>query len=83
MNLSMMKEREPWVAWRVGDDEARVQVNRPDLARAFAKVKTVSPAGYSVCGNFMKLFHVKESVPWVDAWMKKCIHDMSVKIELN
>ena len=27
-------------AWRVSEDEVRVQINRPDQARAFAKVKT-------------------------------------------
>jgi len=67
---AIAKKRPDWSAWRTSDDEVRVQVNRPDLAKAFAKVKGVWPSGYSVAGNFVKLFHVKKSVPWVDAWMK-------------
>jgi hypothetical protein len=62
-------KRKDWSAWRVADDEVRVQVNRPDMAKAFAKLKGVGLAGYSVAGNYMKLFRLKQSVPWVDAWM--------------
>jgi hypothetical protein len=65
------KKRADWSAWRVSDDEVRVQINRPDMARAFAKVKSAWLAGYSVAGNYMKLFHVKQPVPWVEAWMKE------------
>jgi hypothetical protein len=64
------KKRADWSAWRVSDDEVRVQINRPDMARAFAKVKTTWLAGYSVAGNFIKIFHIRQPVPWVDAWMK-------------
>ena len=67
------KKRLDWSAWRISDDEVRVQINRPDLARAFAKVKSVWPAGHSVAGNFLKLFHVKQPVPWVAAWMKNFV----------
>jgi hypothetical protein len=65
------KKRADWSAWRVSEDEVRVQINRPDMARAFAKVKSAWLAGYSVAGNYMKLFHVKQPVPWVEAWMKE------------
>ncbi len=68
---SAPKKREDVYAWRVNDDEVRVQINQPDVARAFAKVNGVWPAGYSVAGNFMRIFHVKKSVPWVEAWMKE------------
>jgi len=44
------KKRADWSAWRVNDEEIRVQVNRPDLARAFAKVKAARLAGYSDLG---------------------------------
>jgi hypothetical protein len=64
-------KRKDWSAWRVADDEVRVQVNNPDIARAFAKVKGVRLAGYSVTGNYLKLFHVKQSVPWIDTWMRE------------
>jgi len=69
--MSHSTKREDWAAWRVSDDEVRVQINSPDMARAFAKEKGAWPAGYSVAGNFMKLYHVKRPVQWVDAWMKK------------
>ena len=78
------KKRQDWSAWSVRDDEVRVQVNRPDLARAFAKVKGVWPAGYSVAGNFTRLFHVKQRVHWVDAWMKQYgVTRVVQKSELN
>lgn len=81
------KQRENWSAWHVGENEVRVQINRPDLAKAFAKVKGAWPAGYSVAGNYLKLFHVKQSVQWVDAWMKDFLrHDptsVHQKNELN
>jgi hypothetical protein len=67
---AVTKKHEDWDAWCVGDGEVRVQINRPDMARAFAKVKGAWPAGYSVAGNYMKLFHVNQSVQWVDSWMK-------------
>lgn len=65
----MTKSRE-WSAWKMGD-EVRVQINHPDIAKAFGKVKSTRLVGYSVCGKFTKLFHVKESVEWVEDWMKK------------
>jgi hypothetical protein len=65
-----LKKRGDWAAWRVSDDEVRVQVNRPDIARAFAALKSVSLVGYSVAGNYLKLFCVKKTVPEVEAWMK-------------
>ena len=68
----MSTKRCDWSAWRMGD-ETRVQVNRPDLAKAFAKVKTVRAAGYSVSGSYARLFHVKQPVVWVDSWMKKSL----------
>jgi hypothetical protein len=71
------KKREDWIAWRVDDDEVRVQVNRPDIAKAFARVKSARPVGHSVCGNYMRLFHVKQPVPWVDSWMKDCVRGLS------
>ena len=70
----MSTKRIDWSAWRMGD-ETRVQVNRPDLAKAFAKVKTVRSAGYSVSGNYTRLFHVKQAVPWVEGWMKKFVRE--------
>ena len=72
-----VKKRLDWAAWRVTDEEVRVQVNRPDLARAFAKVKSVSPVGHSVAGNFMRLFHVKQSVAWVEAKMREFLRPES------
>lgn len=81
--VKIQAEREVWAVWRMDEDEVRVQVNRPDLAKAFAKVKTARSVGYSVFGNYMRLYHVKESVPWVDAWMKKFIRTLSVKPKLN
>ena len=68
---AVTKKRQDLSAWSVRDDEVRVQINQPELARAFAKVKGVWPAGCSVAGNFMRLFHVKQPVHWVDAWMKQ------------
>ena len=68
--MNRPERRMDWAAWRVSEDEVRVQINRPDLAKAFAKIKSVRPAGYSVSGNYLKLFHVNQSVPWVDTWMK-------------
>lgn len=65
-----MKQQD-WSAWRTGEEEVRVQMHRPEMAKAFSKVKGVWLAGYSVAGGYMKLFHVKQSVPWVDAWMKE------------
>ena len=70
-----------WNAWSVGD-EVRVQINRPDMAKAFAKIKSTRLVGYSVCGKFTKLFHVKESVDWVDDWMKSFMRE-TVKPEMN
>jgi hypothetical protein len=83
------KECAAWSAWRVNDEEIRVQVNRPDIARAFAKLKSARLAGYSVCGNYLKLFTIKESVPWVESWMKDFIRRDSThepqrkELELN
>jgi hypothetical protein len=78
------KQREDWSAWCIGNDQVRVQINRPDLARAFAKVKGVWPAGYSVAGNFIRFFHIKRSVPWVDGWMKQYgVHSLVQKREMN
>jgi hypothetical protein len=71
------QKRVDWTAWRVSEDEVRVQVNNPDIARAFAKVKGVGLAGYSVAGNYIKLFHIKQSVSWVDTWMKNLIRHAS------
>ena len=65
------QKRVDWAAWRVSEDEVRVQVNRPDMAKAFAKIKGVGLAGYSVTGNYLKLFHIKQSVPWIDTWMRE------------
>ena len=70
----MNSKRIDWSAWRV-DDETRVQINRPDLARAFAKEKTARLVGYSVNGNYTKLFQIKQSVDWVGTWMKKYLRD--------
>jgi hypothetical protein len=70
--MSAKMKRADWSAWCVGD-EVRVQINRPDFAKEFAKVKSARLVGYSVAGNFTKLFHVKETVQWVDAWMKQCL----------
>ncbi len=71
-----MKLNKDWSAWRAGD-ESRVQVNRPDLAKAFSKVKGVWLAGYSVNGAYMKLFHVKQPVYWVEEWMNKSMHQLA------
>jgi hypothetical protein len=65
-----------WSAWRVGE-ESRVQINRPDLAKVFSKVKGVWLAGYSVGGAYMKLFHVKQPVAWVEEWMNKSMHQLA------
>ncbi len=65
-----------WSAWRTGD-ESRVQIHRPDLAKSFSKVKGVWLAGYSVSGGYMKLFHVKQPVAWVEEWMNKTIHQLA------
>jgi hypothetical protein len=72
--------RKDWAAWRM-DDEVRVQVNRPDIAREFAKVKSVRRVGYSVCGKFTRLFHVQQSVPWVEEWMENFVRNS--KPQLN
>lgn len=66
--------RQIWSAWRMDSEEVRVQVNRPDLAKAFAKEKSVRLVGYSVNGNYTKIFHVKKPVPWVDSWMKQFLN---------
>jgi hypothetical protein len=70
-----------WCAWRVDEDEVRVQIHRPDLAKAFGKEKAARLVGYSVTGHYAKLFHVKKSVDWVDTWMKKFLRE--AKAELN
>lgn len=64
-----MKTRSDWSAWRMAD-ETRVQINRRDLAKAFVKATQTRPAGFSVTGPYQELFHVKESVDWVNRWMK-------------
>ena len=64
-----MKKRSDWAAWRMAE-ETRVQINRRDLAKAFVKATQVRRAGYSVTGHYLELFHVKESVDWVNQWMK-------------
>ena len=68
-------KREEWSAWRMDEDEVRVQVNCPGLAKAFAKEKGVRLVGYGVSGNYTKLFHVKKSMGWVDSWMKKSMRE--------
>ena len=65
-----------WSAWRVGE-ESRVQIHRPDLAKSFSKVKGVWLAGYSVSGAYMKLFHVKKPVAWVEEWMDKFMNQLA------
>ena len=67
--------KKDWSAWRVGEDSC-VQINRPDLAKAFSKVKGVWLAGYSVAGTYMKLFHVKQPVLWVEQWMTKSMSQL-------
>jgi hypothetical protein len=67
-----MKKRD-WSAWTVGEDETRVQIQSPDMAKAFAKVKGVWLAGYGVAGGYIKIFHVRQPVQWVAAWMRKFI----------
>jgi hypothetical protein len=74
---STPKNRQDWAAWRVDEREVRVQVNRSDIAKAFAKVKTVRPVGYSVCGDYTRLFHVKQPVPWVDEWMNNYVKSIN------
>lgn len=71
--------REEWSAWRINDNEVRVQINYPEMARAFAKVKTVHPAGYSVAGNFLRLFHTRQTVPWVESWVKEYKSSLNVE----
>jgi hypothetical protein len=71
------QKRVDWAAWRMDEEEVRVQVNRPDLAKAFAKVKSVRQVGAGMRGNYLKLFHINQTVPWVDAWMKEFIHQAS------
>ena len=51
----------------------QVQINRADIAKVFAKVKSPRVVGYSVCGNYLRVFHVKQSVRWVEAWMKEFV----------
>lgn len=65
-----------WSAWRVGE-ESRVQINRPDLAKAFSRVKGVWLAGYSVAGTYMKLFHVKQPIAWVEEWIDKLMPQLA------
>jgi hypothetical protein len=78
--MNAVTNREDWSAWCVGNDQVRVQINRPDLARAFTKIKDAWPAGYSVAGNYMKLFHVKQSVHWVDTWMRDYMRHASTSV---
>lgn len=70
-----MNKRDDWSAWRMDEEDVRVQVNCPGLAKAFAKEKGVRLAGYSVAGNYVKLFHVKKPREWVDSWMKKSLRE--------
>jgi hypothetical protein len=63
-------QRKPWVAWRSDEKCVRVQVHEPVLAKAFAKLKGVTLAGYGVVGGYLRLFAATMSVPEVEAWMK-------------
>jgi len=70
-----MKKHSEWSAWKMDEEEVRVQVNCSILAKAFAKEKGVRLVGYGVAGNYMKLFQVKRTVAWVDSWMKKNLRE--------
>jgi hypothetical protein len=72
----MSTAKKEWMAWRVDEQEVRVQIHRADIAKAFCKLNTARLVGYSVGGNYLRMFHIKQPVPWVDAWMKEYIRSV-------
>jgi hypothetical protein len=50
------KKPRVYSVWSTGDNTVMVQIEDIDLARAFAKVKGVHRAGYSVGGGFLHLY---------------------------
>lgn len=71
MSAKSKMSRKPWVAWRVSDELVRVQIHEPAIAKAFAKNKGATLAGYGVAGGYLRLFDVPQSVAEVDAWMNR------------
>ena len=79
----MKANSKPWSAWRMDEEEVRVQINEPGMARAFARVNTARGVGYSVVGRYTRLFHVKRPVDWVNGWMRDYLRQQATKPELN
>jgi hypothetical protein len=60
-----------YAAWRVDKHSIWVQINDPDLARVFSKVRGARRVAYSVAGAFLETYCLNESVPWVHKWMRE------------